>query len=36
MAVYLFSALTLGGLLYFNMSNIGIGKGVQRLWKGHE
>lgn len=36
MAVYVLSALTLGGLLYFNFTNIGVGNAIKRLWFGRK
>lgn len=33
-SLYVVSAATLGGLLYFNFSNIGISRAVRRLWSG--
>ncbi|RZC35172.1 succinate dehydrogenase [ubiquinone] cytochrome b small subunit, mitochondrial, partial [Asbolus verrucosus] len=30
--LYLISAATLGGLIYFNVNDIGIGKAIRRFW----
>lgn len=32
MLVFLISAFTLGGLLYFNMNDVGIARAVRRFW----
>lgn len=30
--LYLLSATTLGGLIYYNVSDIGIGRTIRKLW----